>query len=199
MQETAALDDLAFIRRTLEDGRVYARARSPDMLIWGLAIAIGNFGTFGFVRRWWQLDPEWIWLGCIALPWLYTLRHFPRRWLGGAGARPRSPMTQATGALWLGCVFFLTTLGFGSDWFGAFHHALFGAVVAGVMGVGFYASASLCDLFWMRWVAACWWLGELLLIWLRDRPENLLVSAILMLFFLAGPGLALLLRGRDVP
>jgi hypothetical protein len=196
MQEVDARENLAFIRRTLEEGRVYARGRSPDLLIWGVAVASGYLATYAFVRGWLGVAPGWVWLACITLPWLYSLRHFPRRWLGGANPRPRGPMTEAMSALWLGCGLFLTTLGFGSEWLGVISHGWFDVVVAGVMGVGFFASATLCNLSWMRWIALCWWAGELLLLWLHNRPEQLPVSAALMLLFLAGPGLLLLLRSR---
>jgi hypothetical protein len=63
------------------------------------------------------------------------------------------------------------------------------------MGIGFFASASLCGLSWMRIVALGWWAGEIVLFALHGRSEELLVSALLMLVLLAGPGL-LVLRGR---
>jgi hypothetical protein len=47
----------------------------------------------------------------------------------------------------------------------------------------------------MRVVAFGWWAGEILLLALHGRSEQLPVSAALMLFLLAGPGL-LILRGR---
>ena len=100
------------------------------------------------------------------------------------------------GSLWLGCGLLLTTLGFGSEWLGVAGYGWFDIVTAGVMGVGFFTSASLCNLSWMRWIAVCWWAGELLLFALHDRAEHLIVSAALMLLFLAGPGLILLLRRR---
>ena len=51
------------------------------------------------------------------------------------------------------------------------------AVVAGVMGIGFFASAWLLRLPWLRWVGIAWWLGELALFALRHRAEALPLAA----------------------
>jgi hypothetical protein len=72
----------------------------------------------------------------------------------------------------------------------------FNAVVAGVMGIAFFAAASLARLPWLRWIGIAWWVGELALFALRHRIEALPVSAALMLLLLAGPGHVLLQR-RD--
>ena len=69
------------------------------------------------------------------------------------------------------------------------------AVVAGVMGIGFFASASLTRLPWLHWVAIAWWLGEVALFSLRHRAEALPLAAALMLILLAGPGYVLVSRG----
>jgi len=79
-------------------------------------------------------------------------------------------------------------------WSGDIRQGWFDAVVAGVMGIAFFASAWLSNLGWLRWVAVLWWLGELALFALRRQPEALPLSAALMLLLLAGPGLLLLRR-----
>lgn len=45
MNEDAARDDIAFIRRTMEQGRRVAVTWGADTLVWGIVIAIGYFGT----------------------------------------------------------------------------------------------------------------------------------------------------------
>jgi len=57
-------------------------------------------------------------------------------------------------------------------------------------------SSYLCNLAWMRWVAAGWWGAALLLYALRHRLEVLPLSAVLILLLLALPGF-LLWRGRS--
>jgi hypothetical protein len=186
-----ARDDIAFIRRAIEEGGDYATACSPDMLVWGIAVAVGYLGTYSYVRGWSPVAPAPLWAVCIGLPWLYSLR----RLLGiGTGRRLRGPMAQALSILWLGCGLFLTTLAVAVVWGGNMREGWFDAVVAGVMGIAFFASAWLSNLPWLRGIAVAWWIGELGLFVFRHHAEALPLAALLMLALLAGPGLILLRR-----
>ena len=191
MIEDQVRADIAFIRHAVEEGRNYATARSPDIMVWGIAFAVGYCGTYAFVRGWSPLHPNALWALCSGLAWLYSLRRLlPIAERGGVD----SPMARAMGMLWFGCGVFLTTLAVAAIWTGAIRQGWYNAVLAGVFGIAFFASASLSNLGWLRWVAVLWWLGELAVFALRHRPEALLLSVALMLLLLAGPGLLLLHR-----
>ena len=192
MIENQAREDIAFIRRTIEEGGAYATARGPDLLVWGIAVAIGYLGTYGWIRGWSPVAPRLLWAACIGLPWLYSLRRLARGLVGG-GIRVRGPMAQALAMLWLGCGIFLTPMGIWSI-IAEPRDGWFSAVVAGVMGIAFFAGASLARLPWLRWVGIAWWVGELALFALRYRVEALPLAAALMLLLLAGPGYVLLQR-----
>jgi hypothetical protein len=198
--EDRAREDIAFIRQAIEEGAAYATARSPDMLVWGIAVAVGYIGTYAFVRGWSPLVPRVVWAICIGLPWLFSLRKLPRRLLGGGSGRPRrGSMAQALGMLWLGCGIFLTTLSIAALWTGANREGWLDAVAAGVMGIAFFASAWLTNLAWLRWIAIAWWIGELAIFSVRHQVEVLPLSAALMLALLAVPGFVLLRRGARIP
>jgi hypothetical protein len=161
-------------------------------MVWGIAVTIGYLGTYAFVRGWSPLHPNGLWALCIGLPWIYSLRRLLLP--GFERDRDNRPMARAMGMLWFGYGVFLTTLGVAAMSTGDIRQGWFNAVVAGVSGTAFFASAGLSNIGWLRWVAVLWWLGELAVFALRHRPEVLLLSAALMLLLLAGPGLLLLLR-----
>jgi hypothetical protein len=186
--------DIAFIRRAIEDGRSYANTRGRDMVVWGIAIAIGYLGTYGRLQGWLSFDPDWLWALCIGLPWLYSLRRVARRLAGETNSPAASPMVASLRMLWLACGVALTVLYVAAGWTGDIRQGWFCAVAAGMVGVGFFTSAWLCNLPWLRWVGVAWWAGELALFALRHRPEQNLLGAALMLLLLAGPGLVLLAR-----
>ena len=190
MIEDQAREDIALIRRAIEEGGAYATAGSPDLLVWGIAVAIGYLGTYAFIRGWSPVAPGPLWAACAGPPWLFSLRRVARR-LGRGAVAARGPMAQALAMLWLGCGIFLTTLVIAAMASGEARNGWCNAVVAGVMGIGFFASASLTRLLWLRWVAIAWWAGELALFALRHRAEVLPLSAVLMLLLLAGPGYVL--------
>ena len=195
MNEDAVRDDIAFIRRTMEQGRRVVGSWSADMLVWGIAVTLGYAGTYARVRGAWTLDPNWLWTGLVVLAWLYSLRRVLRlasRTDAAATRLMRSPI----GMLWFACGVFLTITSFAmifatapNTWW------INGAISAGVMGIAFFVSSFLCDLPWMRWVALAWWLGEVAMFVLRQRPEGLLLGGALMLLLLAVPGFVLM-RGR---
>jgi hypothetical protein len=195
MNEDAVRDEIAFIRRTIEEGRRHVGTWSADMLVWGIAVAAGYFGTYATVRRLWTVDPDWLWAVCIVLPWIYSLRGVLRRLLADKSDRAaRPPMIRALSMLWFACGIFLTTHGTAASLAGDMRQGWFSAVSAGTMGIGFFASSFLCNLAWMRWVAVAWWIGELATYALRHRPEGLLLAGALMLLLLAVPGIMLLRR-----
>jgi hypothetical protein len=191
-------EDIAFIRRAVEEGGAYATTYGPNMLVWGVAVALGYLGTYAFIRGWSPIAPHTLWAACLGLAWLYSLRGLWRRIVVGRKDFPsRGPMAQALAMLWLGCGTFLTILAIVVFASGDARQGWCDAVVAGVLGIGFFASASLSNLLWLRWVAVAWWLGEIAMFALRqDAAVRLPLAAALMLVLLAGPGLVLLRRGR---
>jgi hypothetical protein len=198
MIEDQAREDIAFIRRAIEEGSAYATAAGPDMLVWGIAVAIGYLGTYGFIRGWIPVRPGALWPTCIGLPWLFSLRRVALA-LAGREVPAHGPMARALGMLWLGCGIFLTTLAIAVMVTADGRNSWFAAVAAGVMGIGFFAGAGLAQLSWLRWIGIAWWLGELALFALRHRVEALPLAAALMLLLLAAPGYVLWARrGRAV-
>jgi len=197
MTEDSVRDEIAFIRRAIERGRGYAVARSPDFIVWGLAVAIAYLGTYAVIRGWWRANPGWLWAACLLAPWVYTLRRPLRHWLFRSGDwSDIPPMGRALGMVWIGCGIFLTALAVPAAIAGDMRW--FAAVVAGTMGIGFFASAFLCNLPWMRWVAATWWLAEIAAYVLRNRTEVLVLMAIFMLLLFVLPGVVVM-RSRPTP
>src|SRR5262249_22103218 len=182
MDADAAREDIAFIRRTIEQGRRIAGAWSPDMLVWGIAIAIGYFGTYARVRGFGTVDPQWLWLACILLPWALTLRRLPAGLFGRApDALAERRFTSPLSMLWLACGVFLTILGLAAIFSGERNPWWINPVAAGVMGIGFFVSSYLSNVVWLRWVGIAWWVGELAALALRQRDEGLLLAGGLVL------------------
>ncbi len=190
-----ARDDIAFIRQAVEEGRAFAFGRSPDILVWGIALALGFFANYAVLEYGSPSSIPWIWLATLVLPWAFTFRRAFRK-----QRNPRPPLVQAVSAVWIGSGIFLTTLTIAAGWEDAFREGWMNAVVAGAFGFCFFASAALLKLGWMRFVAIGWWLGEIVLFAIRHTVEACLLTGVLMLLLLAGPGLYILLRGaRTAP
>ena len=191
MDDDSVRDDIAFIRRAIEQGRGYAGSHSLDLLVWGIALAAGYVGTYATVSGWWRINSIWLWAACIGLPWLYSLRPLLVRLFRSEPQATRPPMAEALQMLWFGCGIFLSTFSVVVIVAGDMRQGWFSAVGAGTMGVVFFVSSYLCNLPWLRAVAIGWWIAMLLLYGLRHRSEVLPLSAMLMLLLLALPGLLL--------
>jgi len=196
MLDDQVRDEIALIRDAIGEGRAYATECGRDMLVWGLAVAAGYLATYAFRRGWSAVHPNLVWTVCVGLPWLYSLRNIGQRLITADAALRHSPMVTALRMLWLGCGIFLTTLAIAAMASGDIRLGRFEPVVAGVLGIGVFATAWLAGLAWLRWVAVAWWAGELALYALRQRPEASLLAAALTLLLLAAPGLALVIRRR---
>jgi hypothetical protein len=191
-------DDIAFIRRTVEEGRSYARGRSPDLMVWGLFMTVGYLGTYAYVLRRSPLTPEWLWPVCVVLPWIYSLRHIFLRRFAGTSARARAPMAQALSMLWLGCGISIAVLAVTANWTIPTHAPWFDSAVAAILAIAFFAGATLCNLGWMRAVAVGWWIAVPVMFALRNSILVLPAGAAFMFLLLAGPG-AILLSGARRP
>jgi hypothetical protein len=190
-------EDIALIRGAIEEGRGYATRCGPGLVVWGAALAAGFVATYAFVLGWSPVAPAVSWPVAIAASWIYSLRRFWQRGAGEAPVAAYGPAVVALRMLWFGLGIFLTSLTLAVLWSGAPADWL-AAVVAGALGAAVFATAWLAQMTWLRWVALAWWIGELALFALRQRPEALLLSAALMLLLLAGPGVALALRRRKL-
>lgn len=193
MTDDQARADIALIRDALEQGRAYATARGPDMIVWGLLIAAGYLATWACVTGRLPLQPGPLWLGVLALGWIfYVVRRLP----GQQSAPPRRPLVTALRMLWLGIGICLTLTAIAGNYRGDMGAGWFEPFAAGILGAAFFASATLSNLSWLRWIAAAWWMGELAAFWLHDNILILPFSAALYVLLLAGPGLVMRLRPR---
>ncbi|HYM30619.1 MAG TPA: hypothetical protein VEU47_04930 [Candidatus Cybelea sp.] len=188
MQDDSVRDDIAFIRRTIEEGRTSATDWGGFLIMWGLYVALAQLATYAFVRRWSPLDPNWIWNVFILLPWAYSIYLVRRRRF----ARRRTLQGRTLLMLWFGLGIFLTLLGFLMSWSGDVRQGWLMPVSEGALGVAYFTIAALCGIPWMRWVAAGWWLGMIATFLLHDRAEVLLIGAALMLLLQVAPGIVLL-------
>ncbi len=193
MTDHDAAQDIAFIRRTIQDGRAYARGRSADLLVWGLFVAGGYLATYAFIRHWIAVPPGASWAIAIVPPWLYSLRRVGFRLLGRAAALPvRSPMASALSMVWLACGLFMVVTAVAAEWGHGMDYGAYVGMTAGAIGIAFFAAATLSNLGWMRLVAFAWWACEIALLMLPHNGEQLLFAAAMMVLLLAGPGLVLL-------
>lgn len=191
MDPATAPDDLSAIRRLMEESQRGVYESGRHYVLWGLTIAAGLGATYLALQSAPRAIP-WIWGACLGVGWVVSM------WLGMRDAA-RAPVDSLIGrtvaGIWIGCAVSLTLLAVLGPYTGAIRSAALPAVIAAVLGSGYFASSFAYRNAAVRWLAAAWWLGAIGL-FLRPGPGALLVLAAMLVAFQVIPGLVFYRRAR---
>jgi hypothetical protein len=190
--QTQAREDLAAIRRLMEDGQRVVNTAGPHFVAWGLLTSGALAATYVLAGRGETRLITWAWMVAVGLGWLSSLALTMAE---GRRARVRSATGRILGGVWTGTGVTMMLLGFAAPAGGGVDTAVITGVLAAVMGSGFFATGLLVGSRWMQGAAVAWWSGALLML-LRPGPHGLLVTAALVLVLQTLPGCWLMLRER---
>lgn len=196
MQERARKSDMEQVRLALEHGSRADRFRGLVLLFWGLILAKCLYLEWAIRAYEAPVDSLYLWVPTLAFGFLGTLIYAQRE----VGAWSHIPLTgRLVAAIWAGCAVALVLLGMVGTQSGVLAPFHLPAVVAVVMGLGFFIHGTIDHRPWYRLAAFGWWAGSLFLFTLHG-PESLAWLATFLLLFQVGPGvLNLLTIGRKPP
>ena len=192
MQEQTARDELAMIRSLMQDSQRIVHENGAHYLGWGVLSAAALLLTYAAAAS--RLDSiiPWIWVVAIGAGWVFSL------WIARRSrrtARVRTLAGRLLGAIWMGCGITLTLFGFIGGATGAIPWGSLQGVLAGILGIGYFASSFVYDSAAWRYLAAGWWAGAaLMLLW--PGPHTLLLLAALVVALEIVPGALLYARSR---
>jgi hypothetical protein len=187
-----AEQDLAMIRRIVEESRRDVVDRGKHFLIWGPLSAIGLIATHLSVVGATRLNPTWAWLAVLAVGWATSL---VVGWRDGRRARVVTLGRRMLSGIWIAAGVTLTLLGLVGMFGGAYdHHALPGLLSA-VVAAPVLLTALLIRERWLGAVAVGWWLGAAVML-VAPGLYTLLVMAVMSLLLMAVPGAVLYVRSQ---
>ncbi|HEU4883317.1 MAG TPA: hypothetical protein VFT45_13745 [Longimicrobium sp.] len=190
--QTQAREDLAAIRRLMEDGQRVVNTAGPHFVAWGLLTSAALAATYVLAGRGETGRITLAWGVAVGLGWLASLALTV---VEGRREQVRSATGRILGGVWAGTGVTMMLLGFAAPAGGGVDTAVITGVLAAVMGGGFFATGLLVGRRWMQAAAVAWWAGALaMLLW--PGPHGLLVTAGLVLILQTLPGLWLMLRSR---
>lgn len=185
-------DDLAAIRRLMEDSQTAAADDGLHFLLWGVLTAAGLLGTYAAVTGAAAVDPRWLWGVLLALGWAGST------WFGvrdARRARVRTLGRRLVAVVWIACGVTLTLIAAAGLLGGAVDPRALSGLVAVVIGGPFLATAALTGERWLGAVAAAWWLAGAVMLFVPGLYTLPLLAA-MALAFEAAPGLVLHRRRR---
>lgn len=188
--QTQAREDLAIIRRMMEDGQRVVNSAGPHFVAWGLLTSAALAATWLLAERGDTRLITWTWAVAVGLGWVASLALTMAH-----GRRVRTATGRILGGTWTGVGVTMMLLGFAAPAGGGLATVAITGVLAAVMGGGFFATGLLVGSRWMQAAALGWWAGALFMLLLPGR-SGLLVTAALVLLLQTLPGIWLTLQAR---
>ncbi len=184
-------DELAFIRKVMQDSRRTAVDNGMNYIFWGVWASLGAIASYISSVYQWKIG-LYLWGGVISVGWVISWLIVRR---GRQKAGTTSLANNVLGAVWMGCGIAMSLIGFVGSM------TVLGTGITGVLsiitGTGFYISGLVYGSLWLRYYAAIgWWLGGVLMFCFPGRHVILMLAAEMLLFQLV-PGVILYRRWKS--
>ena len=192
MNEIEAKENIELIRSMIEETK-RSTAYSGDIYIaWGVVTLLAILGTY--LLEVLELY-RYIWLNWIAfmgLGFIYSCYH-------GITLRKKAKVTTFAGKIlgqtWLACGVSLVILAFVAPLAGLYPGMMVSAVVATIIGIGYFITGEIVQWKLLIWLAVLWWVGGAGMMFLKTE-SILLVFAFLMSLGYLVPGFILRAKYR---
>ena len=187
MTELNAHQELAFIKKVMEDSRRIICDDGKSFIFWGVLISFGMVVTYLKIAGSWSINLGWFWPVLVAAGWIITIISEIM------SKKKRSSKTFAAkilGSVWIGCGVAMTILGFIGSITNAYNGVFISPILSVVLGVGYMISGVIYGKRWVSIISIGWWLGALLMFYLQNL-ETLLVMTGMMIFLQTIPGIIL--------
>jgi hypothetical protein len=187
MAEIDAQQELAFIKKVMNDSRKILIDDGKGFIFWGILVTIGLLLTYLAIAGKWAASMGWLWPGLIAFGWIYTIvtniRHERKR-------RSKTFAGKIMGGLWFSVGVSATILGFVGTYTGAYHGVHISPLISVVLGIGYLLSGLLYGKAWLSLLSIGWWAGAVVMLFMQNL-ETILIMICMMFFFQIVPGLIL--------
>jgi hypothetical protein len=191
MDQQSAIEEIALIKRVIEESREFTYNIGKNITTWGILISIAIFGSYGAIKTGHHALTNWIWAVAIGSGWIFSII---------IGIREKSKTKnlgiKVISFVWTSCGIAMTILGFAGTASGGIKDWAIAPVIATVMGTGFAGTAFVQELKWVMYIAIAWWLGALFMFFVESY-ETLPIFGVMMILFMVVPGIVFHKQWRD--
>ena len=192
MDEARAQEDIALIRRLLEDARTVVVDRGRHFIIWGWISAVGSVLTYLYVTGAAGPHPGVTWGVLLAVGWGASM---VVGWRDARRARVTTAARRLLSVVWVSAAVSLTLVALAGMFGGVLGSRALPGVLSVVLGAPILVTMRLTGERWLGLVAAGWWAGGAVLLFVPG-PYALLLIAAMSLLLMVAPGLVLSAKAR---
>ncbi len=186
MDQQSAIEEIALIRRVMDESRRFALDNGKYYLLWGALITVAIFAQYALILTNNKGIAElWLWIVTIGIGWLVSSL-FGMREASGPSGWPIGAKLVAL--VWASTGVVMTIIGFAGPFSGGLHSWAICPALAAVMGGSYAISSLIYRLKWVAFVGVAWWLGSLLMFAVKGIA-TLPIFGFMMIFFQILPGL----------
>ena len=163
MNQIDAKDEIAFIRKVIEDSKRTVGSGNLGSVIWGILVVIGMILTYMHIVFSSAIHPGLIWAVLMGIGWIYTIIVMIKQ--------RKKPSVKTFGgkilsSIWIACGITLTCIGFYATSTGAIKSWAIIPICCLVIGIGYYVTSDIVASRITKLFAFVWWAcGLLMMTW----------------------------------
>ena len=81
MSDSQVLEDIAYLKKVIEDSRKVVIDNGVIMLTWGILVVVGMILTYAYIHFGLKIPETWLWIVLIGIGWILSF------WIGWTNSR----------------------------------------------------------------------------------------------------------------
>jgi len=195
MDELTAQEEIAFIKKVMQDSRKVILTDGIEFIYWGVIVTICLLFTY-FTAEQHMTGP----INMVSIFWTIFML------IGGLGsavflkrryksAEAKSLAAIVLGKIWLANGIGMILAGFVGGFSGAIHGVFISPLMSCFLGGSYFISGFIYGKKWISYLALLWWLGAVIM-FIFPGLYVVLMMAIMMILFQIVPGITLYRESR---
>jgi hypothetical protein len=176
MDQLNIQEDLAFIRKVINDTRQCFIYDGKSFIIWGILVIIGQIANY-FTIIYGVAKYDWyMWTALALVGWFWSIWEYRQKRIT---VKAITITERAINAVWGSCGITMMILIFLAPAIKVYNVAFVDPMVCSILGIAYFTTGTL-SFKWMRYNAFGWWLGALIMFIWPGLYEMLFLPALLL-------------------